>query len=172
MSFIHFHHLSVDCNHGAIWEVWLTGWSQRCEVGVWDKRGQKGDGLLIPMPICTCLYWQICGSHLMISSDLCGEKIYRWLKPDFAFKKSNLASHPPHLSISLLFFHFLSYPVFPTSLLGHKYLKKKKSDSGHFFFLFVSSNIHKLFWLKWSSSKWKHMVKNRQFKDDNQYWSQ
>lgn len=43
----------------------------------------------------------------MTSSDLCGEKIYMWLEPDFAFKKSKLTSHPPHLP-SILSFPFIS----------------------------------------------------------------
>lgn len=33
MTFIHFHHLSVDGDHGSIWRPWLTGRSRLWEVG-------------------------------------------------------------------------------------------------------------------------------------------
>lgn len=70
MTFIHFHHLSVNGDHGSIWRPWLTGQSRLWEVG---EEGAGGGCWC-----CTSLWSRS-------SSEWWGEKIHKCCKSRLIF---------------------------------------------------------------------------------------
>ena len=151
MSFIHFHHLSVDCDHGAIWEAWLTEWSRICGVGEWNK--ERGSWTLMLIWV-RRLYWNVV---FFFSKCFC----FWTLRATIA--QSSLNRKYTDVVI------WGSYPKRWNSFSSHihnshppKMANQNRSQPC------VSSNLHKTFRVQ---QLLKHMVKDRQFRDDNQYWS-